>query len=110
MTARAGIRASGVYLPRATQACRDRGCDGGDDRDGALPCQTDGGLKCFGHPVGASGLRMEYEIYTQLLGRAGERQVSAPSLGLTHNLGGMPNRSVASVAILGLHGIREVAR
>ncbi len=73
------------------------------DRDGAIPCQTDGGLKCFGHPVGASGLRMAYEIYTQLLGRAGARQVGAPSLGLSHNLGGIPNRNVASVAIFGLN-------
>ena len=78
--------------------------DGRYDRGGAVPCQTDGGLKCFGHPVGASGLRMAYEIYTQLLGRAGERQVGAPSIGLTHNLGGIPNRNVASVSILGLHG------
>ncbi len=77
--------------------------DGRYDRDGPLPCQTDGGLKCFGHPVGASGLRMAYEIYTQLLGRAGERQLSSPSLGLTHNLGGIPNRNVASVSILGLY-------
>ena len=77
--------------------------DGRYDRGGAIPCQTDGGLKCFGHPVGASGLRMAYEIYTQLLGRAGARQVEAPSLGLTHNLGGIPNRNVASVSVLGLH-------
>ena len=77
--------------------------DGRYDRDGAVPCQTDGGLKCFGHPVGASGLRMAYEIYTQLLGRAGERQLKSPALGLTHNLGGIPNRNVASVAVLGLH-------
>jgi acetyl-CoA C-acetyltransferase len=77
--------------------------DGRYDRDGALPCQTDGGLKCFGHPVGASGLRMAYEIYTQLLGRAGARQLPAPSLGLTHNLGGIPSRNVASVALFGLH-------
>jgi acetyl-CoA C-acetyltransferase len=76
--------------------------DGRYDRDGAIPCQTDGGLKCFGHPVGASGLRMAYEVYTQLLGRAGERQVGAPSYGLTHNLGGIPNRNVASISILGL--------
>jgi acetyl-CoA C-acetyltransferase len=79
--------------------------DGRYDRSGAVPCQTDGGLKCFGHPVGASGLRMAYEIYTQLLGRAGERQAGAPSIGLTHNLGGIPNRNVASVSILGLHGV-----
>jgi len=72
------------------------------DRDGAIPCQMDGGLKCFGHPIGATGLRMAYEIYLQLLGRAGERQLKSPALGLTHNLGGIPNRNVASVAILGL--------
>ena len=48
--------------------------DGRFDLDGATPCQTDGGLKCFGHPVGASGLRMAYEIYNQLLGRAVGRQ------------------------------------
>jgi acetyl-CoA C-acetyltransferase len=72
------------------------------DRDGEIPCQVDGGLKCFGHPIGATGLRMAYEIYLQLLGRAGERQLKSPALGLTHNLGGIPNRNVASVAIFGL--------
>ncbi len=81
--------------------------DGRYDRDGAIPCQIDGGLKCFGHPIGASGLRMAYEIYLQLLGRAGERQLRGrggrgPALGLTHNLGGIPNRNVASVSVLGL--------
>ena len=81
--------------------------DGRYDRDGAIPCQIDGGLKCFGHPIGATGLRMAYEIYLQLLGRAGERQLrgrsgNGPTLGLTHNLGGIPNRNVASVSILGL--------
>lgn len=79
--------------------------DGRYDRDGAIPCQIDGGLKCFGHPIGASGLRMAYEIYLQLLGRAADRQLASPALGLTHNLGGIPNRNVASVAILGLHKI-----
>lgn len=77
--------------------------DGAYDRDGRNPCQTDGGLKCFGHPVGASGLRMAYEIYNQLLGRAGQRQLPSPSLGLTHNLGGIPNRNVASVCLFGLN-------
>jgi len=79
--------------------------DGRFDADGANPCQIDGGLKCFGHPVGASGLRMIYENYLQLLGRAGERQrQDNPSLGLSHNLGGMPNQSVAAIAIVGLDG------
>ncbi|MEX2481531.1 MAG: acetyl-CoA acetyltransferase [Gammaproteobacteria bacterium] len=77
--------------------------DGRFDRDGEVPCQIDGGLKCFGHPIGASGLRMAYELYLQLLGRAGDRQLSSPSLGLTHNLGGHPFRNVASVSVLGLH-------
>lgn len=75
--------------------------DGRYDRDGAIPCQIDGGLKCFGHPVGASGLRMAYEIYNQLQGRAGERQRDKVDFGLTHNLGGAPFNSVAAVAILG---------
>ncbi len=76
--------------------------DGRYDRDGRIPCQVDGGLKCFGHPIGASGLRMAYELYLQLLGRAGERQLAAPTIGLAQNLGGVPNRNVASVAIYGL--------
>jgi len=49
--------------------------DGFYDADGKIPCQIDGGLKCFGHPIGASGLRMAYEMYLQLQGRAGERRV-----------------------------------
>jgi acetyl-CoA C-acetyltransferase len=77
--------------------------DGFYDRDGQVPCQVDGGLKCFGHPIGASGLRMMYEVYNQLLGRAGERQLADVSLGLTHNLGGVPYLGVAAVSILGLH-------
>ena len=75
--------------------------DGKYHIDGALPCQVDGGLKCFGHPIGASGLRMMYEIYLQLQGRAGERQLDHPRMGLTHNLGGYPYRSVAAISILG---------
>lgn len=77
--------------------------DGVFDRDGEVPCQIDGGLKCFGHPIGASGLRMAYEMYLQLLGRAGPRQLNSPSLGLTHNLGGHPFRNVASVSLFGLY-------
>jgi acetyl-CoA C-acetyltransferase len=71
------------------------------DADGEVPCQIDGGLKCFGHPIGASGLRMAYEVYTQINGRAGSRQLKDPVMGLTHNLGGIPNRNVCSVSILG---------
>ncbi|MBX9730423.1 MAG: acetyl-CoA acetyltransferase [Sphingomonas sp.] len=78
--------------------------DGRFDAGGANPCQIDGGLKCFGHPIGASGLRMMYEVYLQLLGRAGSRQLASPSLGLTHNLGGEPSMNVCSVNVFGLHG------
>ncbi|ATE64702.1 acetyl-CoA acetyltransferase [Rhizorhabdus dicambivorans] len=79
--------------------------DGMFDADGKVPCQIDGGLKCFGHPIGASGLRMIYEHYLQLQGRAGERQRAQPPVfGLSHNLGGMPNQNVAAVAIVGLEG------
>jgi acetyl-CoA C-acetyltransferase len=76
--------------------------DGRYDANGAIPCQTDGGLKCCGHPVGASGLRMVYEHYLQLLGRAGARQLPKPRLGLSHNLGGVPYNGVAAVSIVGL--------
>jgi len=74
------------------------------DADGEVPCQIDGGLKCFGHPIGASGLRMIYENYLQLQGRAGDRQLKDPVFGLSHNLGGMPNQNVSAVAIVGLEG------
>jgi acetyl-CoA C-acetyltransferase len=77
--------------------------DGVYDADGRIPCQIDGGLKCFGHPIGASGLRMLYEMYLQLTGRAGPRQHRSPRLGLTHNLGGEPRENVASVSIIGRH-------
>jgi len=75
--------------------------DGFYDLDGGVPCQVDGGLKCFGHPIGASGLRMIYEMYLQLHGRAEERQRENPKLGLTHNLGGFPMMNVAAIAIVG---------
>lgn len=75
--------------------------DGFFDSTGTIPCQIDGGLKCFGHPIGASGLRMVYEIYLQLHGRADKRQLKAPRIGLTHNLGGFPMMNVVSVAIVG---------
>ena len=78
--------------------------DGRYDRDGAIPCQIDGGLKCFGHPIGASGLRMVYEVYLQLLGRAGSRQLAKADLGLTQNLGGHPHQNVCAISIIGRLG------
>lgn len=71
------------------------------DLDGELPVNPDGGLKSFGHPIGASGLRMLYEMYLQLKGLAGPRQLDNPRLGLTHNLGGFPWEAVCSVCIVG---------
>ncbi|MBN1106047.1 MAG: acetyl-CoA acetyltransferase [Deltaproteobacteria bacterium] len=68
---------------------------------GDLPVNTDGGLKCFGHPLGASGLRMLYEVYKQLQEKAGPRQVKNPRLGLTHNLGGTIWGGVACICITG---------
>jgi acetyl-CoA C-acetyltransferase len=71
------------------------------DLEGKIPCQPDGGLKCFGHPIGASGLRMMYEMYKQLQGNAGPRQIKNPKMGLTHNMGGIPAVNVVSVCIVG---------
>ncbi len=68
---------------------------------GDLPVNVDGGLKCFGHPIGATGLRMIYELYNQILGRAGEKQLKNPGLGLAHNLGGTPGGATISVTIVG---------
>jgi acetyl-CoA C-acetyltransferase len=68
---------------------------------GSLPVNTDGGLKCFGHPLGASGLRMMYEVYKQLQGKADQRQVKNPVLGLAHNLGGNAGMGIASCVVLG---------
>ena len=75
--------------------------DGVYDRDGELPVNPDGGLKSFGHPVGASGLRMLFECWLQFRGQAGERQIEAPTLGLTHNLGGRPGTCVSFISIVG---------
>ena len=72
------------------------------DFDGQVPCQIDGGLKCFGHPIGASGLRMVYAMYEQLLERIPEeRKVKNARIGLTHNLGGTPHKNVAAISIIG---------
>ena len=72
--------------------------DGFYELDGKIPCQPDGGLKCFGHPIGASGLRMMYE---KLQGKAGDRQIENPKYGLTHNLGGFPINNIISIGIVG---------
>ncbi len=80
------------------------------DLDGELPVNPDGGLKSFGHPIGASGLRMLFEAWLQLRGEAGDRQIDSIALepgdkgetkALTHNLGGSPGACVSFVSIVG---------
>jgi acetyl-CoA C-acetyltransferase len=64
--------------------------EGVTERDGELPINTSGGLKSKGHPLGASGVAQVYEIYKQLVGEAGPRQVDA-DVGLACNVGGFGN-------------------
>ena len=76
------------------------------DLDGELPVNPDGGLKSFGHPVGASGLRMMFEAWLQLRGEApratvSDRRTASRKLALTHNLGGYPGEMVSFVSIVG---------
>jgi len=79
--------------------------DGTFALDGDLPVNPDGGLKSFGHPVGASGLRMHYEAWLQLRGRAPEERrigtLADRSRALVHNLGGYPGEMVSFVGIVG---------
>ncbi|MCW2856560.1 MAG: acetyl-CoA acetyltransferase [Marmoricola sp.] len=84
----------------AGQAWKDM-LAGDFDADGRLPVNVDGGLKSFGHPVGASGLRMLYEAWLQLRGEAGARQLADPHTALTHNLGGRPGGCVSFVSVVG---------
>jgi acetyl-CoA C-acetyltransferase len=58
--------------------------------EGPMPINTSGGLKCKGHPVGATGVSQIYEVWKQLRGEAGPRQVPKDNLriGAAHNLGG----------------------
>jgi acetyl-CoA C-acetyltransferase len=74
------------------------------DLDGDLPVNPDGGLKSFGHPVGATGLRMLFEPWLQLRGEAPEdRRIPTTDrrLALTHNLGGYPGEMVSFVSVVG---------
>jgi acetyl-CoA C-acetyltransferase len=73
--------------------------DGKFELTGDLPVNTDGGLKAFGHPTGATGVRMIYENVQQLRGAAGPRQIKDPGIALSHNIGGHP--TACGIAILG---------
>jgi len=72
--------------------------EGAFELGGRLPVNTDGGLKSFGHPTGATGVRMIYENVQQLRGQAGERQVPGAEVALSHNIGGHP--TACGIAIL----------
>jgi acetyl-CoA C-acetyltransferase len=85
-----------VKPPKAAEFVRDGRAN---VEEGDIPINPSGGLKCFGHPIGATGCRMIYELTKQIQGRADGNQVKEPSLGLAHNLGGPA--SVCSVTILG---------
>ena len=67
--------------------------------DGPMPVNTSGGLISKGHPIGATGVAQIYEIFTQLRGEAGERQVANPRIGLTENGGGMVKGEAAALAV-----------
>jgi len=67
--------------------------------DGDKPVNPSGGLKSFGHPIGASGVRMIYEVVRQIRGEAGDRQVPRARVGLAHNVGG-PG-AVGAVIVVG---------
>ncbi len=67
--------------------------------NGDFPINPDGGLKCFGHPVGATGVRMIAELTKQVLGKAEGCQVKDARMGFAHNLGGP--QAIAAVGIVG---------
>ncbi len=72
-------------------------------QEGEIPINLSGGLKSFGHPVGASGAREIYEIYQEILGKAQEpsRQLKSCQLGLAHNQGGHPGKFMCGITIVG---------
>jgi acetyl-CoA C-acetyltransferase len=80
-------------------SAKDHIASGRFEVDGELPVNTDGGLKTFGHPTGATGVRMIYENTLQLQGRADKRQAKDPEIALSHNIGGHP--TACGIAILG---------
>jgi acetyl-CoA acetyltransferase len=67
--------------------------------DGTIPVNTSGGLISKGHPIGATGVAQIYEVFTQLRGEAGDRQVANPRVGMTENGGGMVRAEAAALAV-----------
>jgi len=72
-------------------------------QEGSLPINISGGLKSFGHPLGASGIRAVYEIYKQIQRKAEDpsRQLKNVRMGLAHSQGGQPGKFVCGVVIVG---------
>jgi acetyl-CoA acetyltransferase len=73
--------------------------EGVTELGGRLPVNTSGGLLAKGHPVGATGVAQIYEIFLQLRGEAGDRQVEGAKVGLTENGGGMVRGEAAATAV-----------
>ena len=85
----------GFFAPGEGHAAAEEGLTA---RNGLHPINTSGGLKSKGHPVGASGAGQVIEVWKQLRGSAGERQVAGePNLGLTHNVGGTGQTCVVHI-------------
>ncbi len=103
----AGVRANEIELAEVhdcftiaeLMAVEDLGfCKKGEGSKGVkIPINTSGGLKACGHPVGATGVKQVVEVYKQLSGKAGERQVEGVRLGLTHNVGGTGGTVVVNI-------------
>ncbi|MGB6501721.1 MAG: thiolase domain-containing protein [Thermoplasmata archaeon] len=74
---------------------------GATRRDGSLPVNPDGGLKAKGHPIGATGVSQAYEVFVQLRGQAGPRQVPRRERALTHNVGGAGATAAVTVFSVG---------
>jgi acetyl-CoA C-acetyltransferase len=71
--------------------------EGATDPDGDLPVNTSGGLKSKGHPIGATGTGQVVEVFDQMTGRAGDRQLDDTEYGLTHNVGGSGGAAVVHI-------------
>ncbi len=84
----------GFFKPGQAPAAYD---EGQTARDGSKPINTSGGLKSKGHPIGASGIGQMIEIYLQLRGLAGERQVKGVDLALNHNVGGTGGTTIVNI-------------
>jgi acetyl-CoA acetyltransferase len=75
--------------------------EGTTRREGRLPVNPDGGLKAKGHPIGATGVSQAYEVFSQLRGTAGARQLPHPERALTHNVGGAGATATVTIFSVG---------